>query len=206
MFSTFTDPRPVSPTELLNLPTYMRSIYPLYQGQKDQTSSLSNMHISWPTAGFLEDNNTVTPFFQSRGYRHLSGTLLLNSIFEASLQHRIHEIHQLKDGWDGYEALRLKTDTKRFALSLLDNVFELLTNQTFFINKFEIFPSTDGGFQFEIRIHNKEIEIEFQPGSTFFEVLFIDIIGEKEVYREENVEFENLPLLINWLFTQDVQI
>jgi len=208
MFSTSTDPRQGLPTELSDLPPYMRLTYPLFQGKEDPTSSLSNMHIIWPSAGytFIEDNNTVTYSLQSHEYRHLSDTQLLNSIFKISLQKRIHEIHQLEDGWDGYKALPLKTDTKRFALFLLDNVFKLLTNQISFVNKFEIFPSADGGFQFEIRIINKEIEIEYQPEFPLFEVLFIDIIGEKEVYREENVKFENLPILINWLLTQDVQI
>jgi len=176
--------------------------------KKDSTSSKIISRISRETFPYIwnlnveeEETDTETNMGEFSGYGYSQP---LTMALKLKLESRIGEICQLKDGWDGSKALAIKHDTRQFAMTLLDIAFGLLTNHTSYLTKFEIFPSSSGGFQFEIRYGYKEIEIEYQPDLPFYLVLFIDIEGEKEFYQEKSVKHKDLPLLLDWLFKQDV--
>ena len=210
MIDTITARQPSSDSEL---PALMDIVLPhmVQHKKKDPTSSNINARISWIPFQLVghakmeeEEPDTETLIVDSQVYGYSSDAQLLTNVLKFELESRINELCLLKAGWDGYNALPLSIDTKNIALNMLSKLFNLLTNRTFFINKFEIFPSSIGGFQFEIRISNKEIEIEYKPGLTFYDILYVEIFGDKEVYTEEKVEFESLPVLIDWLILQDV--
>lgn len=207
MLSTVTGLHQVLPTEIENIPSNTGDVYPLYLGNYENTSSLSNMRVSWPVGDYVfpEDNDTETLLIQLEGYKTLSSTNLLTASFKENLRNRLKEFCMLQDGWDGYKALKIDKATQEHALSLMDKVFCLLTaNNSIFVNKFEIFPSSKGGFQFEIRIIDKEIEIEYMPNSNNFHVLCINIDDDNEYYQEHEADSNSLPSLIKWLVTLNV--
>lgn len=129
--------------------------------------------------------------------------------FQNKLEYRIVELSQLPPSWDGSNAKKILPQTVEYTKSLLSELFTQLSQRTSFVNKFEVFPTIKGGYQFEIRIGRREIEMEYSPLEKIFEILFIEVIGEQEVYQEEQIGINNhkvlMDKLINWLITEDVQ-
>ena len=133
---------------------------------------------------------------------------LLDSKLKLKLTNRINELSKLPSKWDGNKSQKILPGTTKYTKSLLDEIFSHLSHKISFVNKFEVFPTIKGGYQFEIRIGHKEIELEYSPCEKVFEILFVEIIGEKEIYQEEQINIKKsrnlFDKLINWLIAENV--
>ena len=128
--------------------------------------------------------------------------------FQKKLENRIDELSKLLPNWDGYNAKEILSQNKTFAISFLRKILSKLVIRTQIVSKFEVFPTIEGGYQFEIRIDNREIEIEYSPVEKIFDVLFVEISEEQEIYQEDRIEKGKSELLIdrviNWLMAENV--
>ena len=133
---------------------------------------------------------------------------LVNEKFQNQLRSKILELAKLPKNWDGNNAIKISSNTTKFTLSILDEIRIGSLNRIGFVNKLEIFPTINGGYQFEIRVGFRELEIEYLPSEKIFEILFIQIIGDQEIYLEEQIRKTNRRGLIdkinNWLITENV--
>ena len=124
------------------------------------------------------------------------------------LEDRIDELSKLVPNWDGYKANRILPQTKRDAISFLRKIHAKLVGKTKIVNRFEIFPTINGGFQFEIRFSRKEVELEYSPIEKIFKILFIEISGEHETYQEDQVDISNsndlIKKVVDWLIVENV--
>lgn len=133
---------------------------------------------------------------------------IINERFQNQLRSKVQELAKLPENWDGNNAKKISLSTTNFTLSLLDEIRIGSLNRIGFVNKLEIFPTINGGYQFEIRVGFRELEIEYLPSEKIFEILFIQIIGDQEIYLEEQIRKTNRRGLIdkinNWLITENV--
>lgn len=109
------------------------------------------------------------------------------------LVNTLHKIFCNEDNWDGYGTPKISDALKKKCFEILDTIC-----QTGFILPYA-FPVVSGGLQFEWKIGNKELEIEFSEESI--SALRTETVngGRKRYTEDEKIIMDEIPELIAWL-------
>ncbi len=138
----------------------------------------------------LKEIGTATPRVLS-----IPQNLMLTKLLD-----KLESYSTYESNWDTYGGKPISNIVISNIRLLLPNVFKFLEQHDLFdIDKFELFPTSDGGVQVEIRHKKREIEIEFSPGQEFYNVLLIEIENGDEKYKERIIKKSDILKTMKWL-------
>lgn len=119
------------------------------------------------------------------------------------LNNRLISFAKLKDGWNGEHTKGVRKASIDRARTLLFEILRSIPDDSYArLHYIEVFPTNDGGVQFEYGTLLRDVELESAPDFSELSILRVDRSTGHEHLLEESVQAASIPSITNWLLAR----